>query len=81
MWKNNPLFYLRLRDIHWLPLSQKIQLIRENEEKLSYRTLADNYKIWIGSVSNIMKRKAKYIESYEQKKAQSRSAQYAIKFS
>ncbi len=51
---------------HTLTLSGKIQLIRENEEKFSYRTLADKYKISIGSVSNIIKRKAEYMENYEQ---------------
>ena len=51
---------------HTLTLSEKIQLIRENEEKFSYCTLADKYKISIGSVSNIIKRKVEYIESYEQ---------------
>ena len=51
---------------HTLTLSEKIQLIRENEEKFSYRTLADKYKISIVSVSNIIKRKVEYIESYEQ---------------
>ncbi|CAF4276855.1 unnamed protein product, partial [Rotaria magnacalcarata] len=43
----------------------RVQLIRENENNTSYRTLADYYKISIGSVSNINKRKAEYIENYE----------------
>ena len=30
---------------HTLTLSEKIQLIRENEQKFSYRTLANKYKI------------------------------------
>ena len=51
---------------HTLTLSEKIELIRENEEKFSYRTLADKYKTSIGSLSNIIKRKVEYIESYEQ---------------
>ena len=51
---------------HTLTLSEKIELIRENEENVSYRTLADKFKISIGSVSNIIKRKVEYIESYEQ---------------
>lgn len=51
---------------HTLTLSEKIQLIRENEENFSYRALADKYKISIGSVSNIIKRKAEYMENYEQ---------------
>src|SRR5579871_5801536 len=38
-----------------LTLPEKIQLIRDNEENVSYRTLADKYKISIGSASNIIK--------------------------
>ena len=37
----------------------------ENENNTSYRTLAEGYKILIGSVSNTSKRKAEYVESYE----------------
>ncbi|CAF4183626.1 unnamed protein product, partial [Rotaria magnacalcarata] len=50
---------------HTLTLSEKVQLIRENENNTSYRTLADYYKISIGSVSNVIKRKAECIENYE----------------
>ncbi|CAF4851692.1 unnamed protein product, partial [Rotaria socialis] len=50
---------------HTLTLSEKVQLIRENENNTSYRTLADYYKISIGSVPNIIKSKAEYIENYE----------------
>jgi predicted DNA-binding protein YlxM (UPF0122 family) len=48
-----------------LTLVEKIQLIRDNEEQISYRALADKYKISIGSVSNIIKRKAEYMQDYE----------------
>jgi predicted DNA-binding protein YlxM (UPF0122 family) len=51
---------------HTLTLSEKAQLIREHEDNSSYRTLADKYKISIGSVSNIVKRKAEYMACYEQ---------------
>lgn len=51
---------------HTWTLAEKIKLIRANEETSSYRTLADKYKISIGSVSNIIKRKTEYIEDYEQ---------------
>lgn len=51
---------------HTLMLAEKIKLIRENEQNASYRELADKYKISIGSVSNIIKRKGEYIEDYEQ---------------
>ena len=49
-----------------MTLSEKIHLIHENDANASYRTLADKYKISIGSVSNIIKRKAEYMENYEQ---------------
>ena len=51
---------------HALTLLEKVELIRDSEEKISYRVLAEKYKISVGSVSNIIKRKAEYIESYEQ---------------
>ena len=51
---------------HTLTLAEKAQLIREHEDNSSYRTLADKYKISIGSVSNIVKRKAEYLECYEE---------------
>ena len=51
---------------HELTLAEKVQLIDDSEKKTSYRVLADKYKISIGSVSNIIKRKAEYMESFEQ---------------
>ncbi|CAF1355307.1 unnamed protein product [Rotaria magnacalcarata] len=66
---------------HTLTLSEKIQLIRENEEKVSYRTLADKYKISIGSVSNIIKRKVEYIESYEQNESSTKKRDLRDEFS
>ena len=51
---------------HTLILSDKIQLIHENEQKFSYRALADKYMILIGSVSNIIKRNTEYMEDYEE---------------
>lgn len=51
---------------HELTLSEKVQLILDSEDKIIYRTLADKYKISVGSVSNIVKRKAEYSESFEQ---------------
>lgn len=49
-----------------LTLIEKVQLIRDNEKQFSYRELVDKYGISIGSVSGIIKRKAEYIECYEQ---------------
>ncbi|CAF2189462.1 unnamed protein product [Rotaria magnacalcarata] len=66
---------------HTLTLSEKIQLIRENEEKVSYRTLADRYKISIGSVSNIIKRKVEYIDSYEQNESSTKKRNLRDEFS
>ena len=55
-----------MKNRHTLTLSEKAQLIREHGDNSSYRTLADKYKISIGSVSNIVKRKAEYMDCYEQ---------------
>ena len=51
---------------HTLTLSEKIELIRKHEANVSYRTLADHYKISTGSISNIIKRKVEYMENYGQ---------------
>jgi len=48
-----------------LTLEQKIDLIRENECRLSYRELRDKFHISIGSISNILKRKLEYLDDYE----------------
>ncbi|CAF4683431.1 unnamed protein product, partial [Rotaria socialis] len=49
-----------------LTLAERVELIRKNEQNVPYRKLAGEYKISIGSVSNIVKRKVEYIENYEQ---------------
>ncbi len=66
---------------HTLTVFEKIQLIHENEENSSYRTLADKYKISIGSVSNIIKRKAEYMESYEQNESSNKKRNVRNEFS
>ncbi|CAM4834399.1 unnamed protein product [Rotaria magnacalcarata] len=48
-----------------LTLSEKIKLIREHENNVSYRVLVEKYKISIGRVSKIIKRKIEYIEDVE----------------
>ena len=63
---------------HALTLYEKAQLIREHEENLSYRTLTKKYNISIGSVSNIVKREAEYMDSYEEMKIPPRSAIYEM---
>jgi hypothetical protein len=49
---------------HTLTLSEKVQLIPENENNTSYHTLAENFKTSVGSVSSIVKQKAEYIEPF-----------------
>ncbi|CAF1023635.1 unnamed protein product [Rotaria sordida] len=52
---------------HDLTLQQKIELINDNRNGngLSQRTLAAKYNISLGSVSNVLKRKAGYLNDYE----------------
>ena len=66
---------------HTLTLSEKIQLIREHEDNQSYRTLADKFKISVGSVSNIIKRKVEYLESYEQNESSTKKRSVRGEFS
>ncbi|CAF3287422.1 unnamed protein product [Rotaria socialis] len=51
---------------HDLTLQQKIELINDNRNGngLSQRTLAVKYNISLGSVSNVLKRKAEYLDGY-----------------
>jgi len=65
---------------HTLILSEKVQLIRENEDNASYRTLAEKYKISIGSVSNIIKRKAEHMESYEKNEKSTKKCNFRDEF-
>jgi predicted DNA-binding protein YlxM (UPF0122 family) len=48
-----------------LTLEQKINLIKQNEGGSSYRELCNNFKISIGAVSNVIKRKREYMSDYE----------------
>ncbi len=48
-----------------LTLEQKINLIRDSERGLSYRELKENFQIFLGCVSNILKRKHEYVNDYE----------------
>ncbi|CAF5043856.1 unnamed protein product, partial [Rotaria sp. Silwood1] len=52
---------------HDLTLQQKIELINDNRNGngLSQRELAGKYNISLGSVSNVLKRKAEYLNDYE----------------
>ncbi|CAF1116814.1 unnamed protein product [Rotaria magnacalcarata] len=50
-----------------LPLQQKVELIKDNNygNGLTQRKLAEKYNISLGSVSNVLKRKAEYLNDYE----------------
>ncbi len=48
-----------------LNLEQKVNLIKDQEQGLSYREWKDKLQISIGAVSNILKRKNEYISDYE----------------
>ncbi|CAF3728391.1 unnamed protein product [Rotaria socialis] len=48
-----------------LTLEQKINLIKQNEGGSSYRGLCDKFKVSIGAVSNVIKRKSEYLNDYE----------------
>ena len=66
---------------HTLTLSEKVKLIREYEENHSYRALSDKYKISVGSVSNIIKRKTEYLEDYEQNESATKKRNIRDEFS
>jgi transposase len=40
-----------------LSLEQKVNLIKDNEEGMSFRQLKDKFHVSVGSISNILKRK------------------------
>ena len=46
-------------------LEEKISLIKDQENGLSYRQLSNKFQKSIGTVSNIMKRKTEYTDDYE----------------
>ncbi|CAF4196759.1 unnamed protein product, partial [Rotaria sordida] len=48
-----------------LTLEDKIKLIKENESGSPYRKLRDKFKLSIGAISNIIKRKSEYMGDYE----------------
>jgi hypothetical protein len=50
---------------HDLFLDEKISLIKERDNGLTYRILAENYKISVGAVTNIIKRRDEYVFDYE----------------
>ncbi len=50
-----------------LCLEEKINLIKEKENGLSYRQLSDKFQVSLGAVSNILKRKLEYADDYKWK--------------
>lgn len=50
---------------HDLSLDQKISLIKERDNGITYRILAEKYKISLGAVANIIKRRDEYLSDYE----------------
>ena len=48
-----------------LCLQEKINLIKEKENVLSYGQISDKFQISVGAVSNISKRKLEYTDDYE----------------
>lgn len=48
-----------------LCLEEKINLIKEKESGLSHRQLSDRFRVSVGAVSNILKRKIEYTNDYE----------------
>ncbi|CAF1163268.1 unnamed protein product [Adineta steineri] len=48
-----------------LNLEQKVNLIKDSEQGMSYRVLKDKFHISVGSISNILKRKNEYLDDYE----------------
>jgi hypothetical protein len=52
---------------HDLTLEEKISLLKDKDNGISYRKLADKYNIsqGVGAVTNIMKRRDEYLSSYK----------------
>ena len=48
-----------------LSLEQKVNLIKDNEQGVSFRALKDKFHVSVGSISNILKRKNEYLDDYE----------------
>jgi hypothetical protein len=48
-----------------LSLEQKVNLIKDNEQGMSFRQLKDKFHVSVGSISNILKRKNEYLDDYE----------------
>ena len=46
-------------------LEQKINLIKDNENGMSFRQLKDKFHVSVGSISNIIKRNNEYMDDYE----------------
>ena len=50
---------------HDLTLDEKMSLIKDRDNGMTYRTLVEKHKISLGAVTNIIKRRDEYIGDYE----------------
>ncbi len=50
---------------HDLTLEEKISLLKDKDNGMTYRKLAEKYNVSIGAVTNIMKRRGEYLSDYE----------------
>ena len=50
---------------HDLTLDEKMSLIKDRDNGMAYRILVEKYKISLGAVTNIIKRRGEYIGDYE----------------
>ncbi|CAF5116029.1 unnamed protein product, partial [Rotaria magnacalcarata] len=48
-----------------LSLEEKINMMKEKDQGSSHRQLSEKFKISLGAVSNILKRKGEYTNDYE----------------
>jgi transposase len=50
---------------HDLTLEEKISLLKDKDNGMTYRKLAEKYNISLSAVTNIMKRRDEYLSDYE----------------
>jgi predicted transcriptional regulator len=50
---------------HDLTLEEKISLLKDKDNGMTYRKLAEKYNVSLGAVTNIMKRRGEYLSDYE----------------
>jgi kinesin family protein 6/9 len=50
---------------HDLILEKKVSLLKDKDNGMTYRKLAEKYSISLGAVANIVKRRDEYLSDYE----------------